>query len=256
MLSAEARVEAARAVERARYAFVLGARRPFDEAYPRAVFEARVAREIKEERVLERVFGLSMTPELLAGEYERIERSTKAPEQWEAVKRALGGDRRMIEEVFCRPLLVGRTLRLRFAFDPAIHAAPHGEAREARARLLRGEPVEGVKIVTLSRGPVLEGTEAMLEDAKARAAGPQLIEAQPPPEGPQALDPEAAQVLEQQLKRPGDVSTILSERDRFSVYRLIEARQEAWVVEAIVFPKVDFEAWFAGKSLLANNCRR
>ncbi len=65
------RAEEERAVERARYQFVIGATRPFDEVYPRSLFEKRVARELAQERVLRRVFGLSVTRELLAEERVR-----------------------------------------------------------------------------------------------------------------------------------------------------------------------------------------
>ena len=41
-LSVAARVEYERAVERARYPFVLGATKPFDEVYPRSLFEQPV----------------------------------------------------------------------------------------------------------------------------------------------------------------------------------------------------------------------
>jgi hypothetical protein len=78
-----------------------------------------------EERLLKGAFGIRVTPELLAQELDRIEKSTKAPDQWEAIKKALGDDRRLIEEVFCRPLLVDRALRAKLAFDQKIHAAPH-----------------------------------------------------------------------------------------------------------------------------------
>src|SRR2546430_1337623 len=45
-LTVAARVDAERAVERARHQFVIGATKPFDELYPRSFFEARVAREM------------------------------------------------------------------------------------------------------------------------------------------------------------------------------------------------------------------
>jgi hypothetical protein len=45
-------VEGERAVERARYQFVIGNTRPFDEVYPRSVFEKRVAREMAQEELL------------------------------------------------------------------------------------------------------------------------------------------------------------------------------------------------------------
>ena len=248
-LPPEARIEAARAIERARYAFVLSATSPFDDAYPRQVFEKRVAREMKEERALAAAFGISITPEVLAQEYERIEKDTKAPDQWEAIKKALGNDRRLVEEAFCRPLVVDRELRARFAFDPKLHEESHTRAREARSRFVEGKPVEGARILRLSRhAEVAESTDALLDSAKAKARGPQVLTTEPQPKAdpPVRLDPEARHVLEGQLKRPGDVSTILSERDRFSVYRVLAVTADAWTVEAAVFPKRDFEAWLAG----------
>jgi hypothetical protein len=90
-------VDGERAVERARYRFVIGATQPFDEVYPRSVFEKKVAREIAEERVLKKVFGVTVTKAVLAAEFDRIEKTTKAPDQWEAIKAALKNDRRRIE---------------------------------------------------------------------------------------------------------------------------------------------------------------
>lgn len=67
---------------------------------------------------------------------------------------------------------------------------------------------------------------------------------EPPADGLVPLHPEAARVLESQLRHAGDVSTVLSEQHRFTVYRLIEATPEAWTVEAAIFAKRDFESWF------------
>ena len=59
------------------------------------------------------------------------------------------------------------------------------------------------------------------------------------------MDPEIAAVLEKELKKPGDVTTILEQSDRFEVFRLVELNKEAWKVEAVSLPKVDFETWFS-----------
>jgi hypothetical protein len=241
------RLEAARAVERARYAFVIGATQPFDAAYPPAVFEKRLARERAEERALDRVFGFTPTPTLLAQEFDRIDTTTRAPEQWQAIKAALGNDRRRIEDAFCRPLLVHRVLQARFAFDPRIHAEAHASARQARALLLEGRtPPGAARMVLGRRGTPDEATDDLLERARAEAVVPRVLRPldEPPQGAPAALHPEAAATLEAQLLRPGDVSTVLSEWDRFTVYRLIESTDESWTVEAGVFPKRDFESWF------------
>jgi hypothetical protein len=205
------RVDAARAVERARYAFVIGATKPFDDVYPRAVFETRVQRELAEEQVLADVFALRPSAAQLADEYERIEKTTKAPEQWQAIKHALGNDRRLIEDVFCRPALVSRTLRARFAFDPRIHNDTHQQARTARAAFLERASASGAVQLSLPR---------------------------------RSTDREVASVLEAQLRRPGDVTTILEHADRFDVYRLLAITTDTWKLDMVRVQKQAFDRWF------------
>jgi hypothetical protein len=246
-LSFADRVEGARAVERARYTFVIGATRPFDEVYPRSVFEKKVRREVAEERVLSREFGMQVTAELLSAEYERIEKETRAPDQWEAIKKSLGGSRRKIEEVVCRPGLVDRVLRARFAFDQKIHAAEHRQARLARDAFLAGRTPTGTKLLHLSRrGEAPAGTDEMLARARADATGPKVLS----PAGPESKedqplnpDPEMVKVLEKELRAKGDVTTILEERNRFSVFRLVSSDAGEWLVEAVQVPKRDFDRW-------------
>lgn len=240
------RVAGERAVEKARYAFVIGATQPFDEVYPRSVFEKRVRRQLEEERVLTRAFGMSITPEILAKEYDRIEKETRAPEQWEAMK-AAAGSRRTIEEIYCRPLLVDRALRARFAFDPKIHAAQHEKARAARKAFLEGNPPAGAKILRLSwRVETAASTDELLQKARADAEGPRVLSAAEPrtkDDRPLPVDPEMVKVLEKELKSRGDVTTILEERDRFSVFRLVAADADEWLVESIQISKRDYDSW-------------
>ena len=247
-LTVAARVDAEREVERARHEFAIGATKPFDQLYPRSFFEARVAREMAEEAVLWNAFGLSPSDNQLAQEFDRIERTTLAPEQWAAIKQALGNDRRLIEEVFCRPLLVARALRSRFAFDPKIHAEPHLAARKARSLLMSENDAPGASVLLLRRrNTIAPTTDALLKEAKREAFLPRVI--RPPTDipanAPIAVDPELATVLEKQLRRTGDVTTILEERVQFEVFRLIEATDETWKVLAVRVAKVDFEVWFA-----------
>jgi hypothetical protein len=249
LLAPAARVDYERAVERARYKFVIGNTKPFDEVYPRSVFEKRLQNELAEERVLRRVFGLAITPKLLEGEFQRIEKTTKAPEQWEAIKAALKNDRRLIEEVFCRPLLVDRALRQKFAFDQNIHAGPHQKAREARAQLQAGKTPRGVSVLELRRAAeAAPTTDALMGEAKKDSALPRALE--PPAKelekGPVPIVAELAAVLEKELRKPGDVTTVLEERDQFRVFRLLAVTKETWKVEAVVYPKTGFDAWFEG----------
>jgi hypothetical protein len=242
------RVEGARAVERARYAFVIGATRPFDEAYPRAVFERKVAREQAAELVLASEFDLAVTPELLVAEYDRIARDTRAPDQWAAIERALGGSRRMVEEVVCRPLLVDRALRASFAFDQRIHAVEHQQARGARQAFLDGgAPADAARLRLSRQAGANEKTDALLDRARVEAAGPKVLApagAEAREDLPIVLDPEMVRVLERELAAPGAVTTILEERYRFSAFRLVRADPTEWLVDGVMVSKRDFERWF------------
>jgi hypothetical protein len=245
-LSFTERVDGARAAERARYTFVIGAAKPFDEVYPRSVFEKKVRREVAEERVLSHEFGMQVTAELLSAEYERIEKETRAPDQWEAIKKSLGGSRRKIEEVVCRPGLVDRVLRARFAFDQKIHEAEHQKAREARQVFLAGKTPKGSSTIRLSRKSEPVGTDELLAKARSEASGPKILAPDEPgkkSDAPVPVDPDMAKVLEKELKTKGDVTTILEERNRFSVFRLMTSDAGEWLVEAVQVPKRDFDRW-------------
>jgi len=245
-LSFTERVDGARAAEKARYAFVIGATKPFDEVYPRSVFEKKVRRELAEERVLSRQFGMQVTPALLSAEYERIEKETRAPDQWEAIQKALGGSRRKLEEVLCRPLLVDRVLRARFAFDQKIHEVEPRRAREAREVFLSGKTPKGAVTVRLSRKAEPGGTDELLAKARSEASSPKNLTPDEPgkkSDAPVPIDPEMAKALEKELKKKGDVTTILEERNRFSVFRLVTSDAGEWLVEAVQIPKRDFDGW-------------
>jgi hypothetical protein len=240
------RVEGARAVEGARYTFAIGATKPFDDVYPRSIFEKKVRREQAEERVLSSQFGMQVTPVLLSAEYERIEKETRAPDQWEAIKKALGNSRRKIEEAFCRPILVDRVLRARFAFDKKIHEVEHQKAREARQLFLAGKTPKGSSTIRLSRKAEPGGTDELLANARSEALGPKILAPDEPGKKSDAavpVDPEMAKALEKELKAKGDVTTILEERNRFSVFRLVTPSASEWLVEAVQIPKRDFDRW-------------
>ena len=138
-------------------------------------------------------------------------------------------------------------MRAKFAFDPEIHAGPHRKAREARARLLAGKNPEGLSSLLLVRAATESPTTSeLLGRARAESSVPRVLDSaeRPGPDAPVPIGPEMAAVLERELEKPGDVTTILEERDRFSVFRLKEKTEKTWKIEAVTFSKVDFDAWF------------
>jgi hypothetical protein len=241
------RIDAARAIERARYAFVIGTKPPFDERYTKAFFVTQLKEQEERERVLRQAFGIVITPKDLAREFERIEKSTKAPDQWEAMKAAVSNDRRLLQEVVCRPLLVDQILRAKFAFDQRIHAAQHEAARRARGEFLAGREPAGAKSLTIERrANASEWTDADVERAKVEASVPRVLAPPADPAGvtPVLLEPEARAALEKELLQPGDVSTILEYPDRFEVYRLQASTPDSWRVDAVRFAKENFDLWY------------
>jgi hypothetical protein len=142
---------------------------------------------------------------------------------------------------------VDRVLRARFAFDQKIHAAEHQTARLAREAFLAGKTPTGTKLLRLSRrGEAATGTDELLARARADATGPRVLSpAGPEPKENQPLtpDPEMAKVLEKELRAKGDVTTILEERNRFSVFRLVTPDAGEWLVEAVQIPKRSFDRW-------------
>ena len=102
-------------------------------------------------------------------------------------------------------------------------------------------------VVTLLRkadaGP---STEAMLRKAQSEATGPRVLTPPTAPDrhAPRPVDSEVAVVLERELKTPGDVTTILEQREAFRVFRLVEINAESWKVEGVTVQKVAFDEWF------------
>ncbi len=247
-LSFAERVEGARAVERARYAFVIGATKPFDEVYPRSVFEKKVERELAEERVLASSSGWRSRPNSSRRSTSGSRRRPARPNSGRRSRRRSAAPAGRSRKSSAGPLLVDRVLRARFAFDQTIHAAEHQKARLAREAFLAGKTPAGTKLLRLSRRgeEAAEGTDEMLARARADATGPKVLSPagpEPKEDRPLALDPEMAKVLEKELKAKGDVTTILEERNRFSVFRLVTPDAGEWLVDAVQIPKRDFDRW-------------
>jgi hypothetical protein len=90
----------------------------------------------------------------------------------------------------------------------------------------------------------------MLSEIRGDAAKPRVLTPAEPRErndGPLAIDPEMAKVLEKELKAKGDVTSILEERDRFSVFRLVAVAPSELLVEAVQIPKLDVGRWLESR---------
>jgi hypothetical protein len=137
-LSFDERVNAQAAIERVYYAHQIGATKPFDEAVPRAMLEAKVREHLEQTVALQTYWKTAVTDETLQRELERVAQGTRMPERLQEVYAALGNDTFLIKECVARATLVDRLTRNFFAFDSRYQAAARTAIDTLRAQLASG----------------------------------------------------------------------------------------------------------------------
>jgi hypothetical protein len=279
-----ARCAARAAVERVYYHHRLGTKPPFEQALPPAAVARLVRLDLKKESVLREVYGVAITPEMVAAEVRRIDTTTRAPAMLAEIKAALDNDPAKFAEVFAKPTLVERALAARFENDNALHAPQRTRAEAARARLLATAKDGAFKtrLAALKAHP--EGTveEFVRWELTARPAEPTPPPAASPPtesetnagpytnkataqlaqvlsspdHNPEEQDrkfffedlPEGLQqVLRVQLRRPGDVSAVIESPRAFQLYLAAEVSAEAIGAAVLTIPKLGFDQWLAAR---------
>lgn len=241
-------------------------KRPFAEEFPPAVIQGLVLADLRKERVLERVYGVVITWEMLEEEIRRIEENTKDPEKLARIKTALGPDTTSFAETVAKPIIVERLLRLKFYQDKLIHAAEREKAIttlramkagsksdgiEARRWLLRPRPSESDAADTNTPPTTAySSTPSYINQATAQVTQAGGKGGQQPQDSKQYfsdLDPELQAVLKNSLQKPGDVSPIIESTSGFSIYRLTEVTIDEWTVESAFIPRKSFDAWLASQ---------
>ena len=109
-LRIEDRVRAQELIERVYYAHQLGATRPFEEVFTRALLERKVRTYLEQSVALEQRWGHPVTAADLADEWERIVRNTRYPGRLREIGDTLGWDPVLLYECLARPTLVNRRL--------------------------------------------------------------------------------------------------------------------------------------------------
>jgi len=255
------------AIERVYHAHRLGTKQPFEEAMPADLLESLVRSDLHKEAVLERVYGVTVTPEMVAAEVRRIDATTRAPEMLAEIKAALGNDPQKFAFAFARPIVVERELRRRFDNDDALHAPERRVAEQARERLRAGQPVADTREVTwlltarpadeepaTNTGPPPETKETVEGGAYSVEATAHLAQRLTPPAGADRklyfadLDPELQRVLRVQLRRPGDVSAVIEMPGGFLVFQAKEITDTALTVSSLSIPKRSYDEWLASQT--------
>ena len=255
------------AIERVYHTHRLGTKQPFEQAMPRALLEQTVRQDQHKEAVLRKVYGLEITPAMVAAEVERINTTTRAPEVLAEIKTALGDDAARFATAMARPILVERELRRRFDNDHKLHAAQRREAELARESLLAKNPVKDMHEVTWhltprpaedKPAPPAAATTPTKANAKSSAytneATAQVAQSLTPPDKStpgreklyfEDLDPELQKVLRGQLQKPGDVSAVIEMPAGFLVFLAKEKTAASLSAASVSIPKRSYEEWLA-----------
>jgi hypothetical protein len=256
------------AVERVYYSHLLGEKPPFDQATPPSLIERLVKTDQHKEAVLQRVYGVEITPAMLDAEVRRINTTTRAPATLAELKAALGNDPARFARTVARPILVERRLREKFDNDDALHAPRRRAVEQARNNLLAAKTNGAVweeLLALLKRG----NTNAVTETTWQFGASP---EATNPPDademeikkrfGPNAellspphnggaerkfyfedLPPDLQRVLRVQLHKAGDVSAVIETPGGFLLYLAKEKTADTLSVATLSLGKRSYEDW-------------
>ena len=256
------------AIERVYYNHRLGEKPPFEQALPRATLENLVQLDLKKAVVLEKIYGVAITPALLDAEVNRINATTRAPDVLAEIKAALGNDPSRFAEVLAKPILVERLLRDRFENDAALHASIRAKCEHVRNALLdsRANGAGPAQLLAqLKQAGSNAVTEAVWQLAprapETNVPGPDEIEIKKrfgvnaqiisPPRNAAAeqefyfddLPPALQQVLRAQLRQPGDVSAVIETPTGFLLYLARDKTVRALSVAVLSLPKRDYDQW-------------
>jgi hypothetical protein len=262
------------AIERIYYSHRLGTSKPFEQAMPRELIEKLVRQDFHKKATLKKVYGVEISPAMIAAEAQRIESTTHAPEVLLEIKHALGDDPERFALSMARPIVVERTLRARFENDDKIHALQRREAERARERLLAKKPVKNMQEITwqLTARPVVAGGAdpglSMPTQPSPGSAPPatissvsysveataQIAQTLASPGEPdrkfyfEDLEPELQKVLRVQLQKPGDVSAVIETSSAFLLFIAKARNAETLSVASLSIPKRSYEEWLAEQS--------
>jgi hypothetical protein len=259
------------AIERVYHSHRLGTKQPFEQVMPRDLIERVVRQDQHKEAVLRKVYGVEITPAMVAAEVERINTTTRAPEVLAEIKSALGDDAARFASAMARPIIVERELRRRFDNDDKLHAAQRRAAEQARETLIAKKTVKDMHEVTWQLGPRPadqksevrvqgSGTAAPTTPTQATAkssaytneATAQIAQALSPPDKAapgkeklyfEDLDPELRNVLQVQLQKPGDVSAVIEMPGGFLVFLTKERKADTLTAASLTIPKRSYEEW-------------
>jgi hypothetical protein len=256
------------AIERVYYQHRLGNKPPFEETMPPALVEKLVREDLHKESVLKKVYNVEITSAMLAAEVQRINTTTRAPDVLTELKAALGNNTNRFAHTVAEPILVERILRDKFENDDALHAPQRKMVEEARKKLLnaRADHTDPGQLLALLHQlgsnhlaettwflgkppePSQDGTNQLTEAQKRFGPNAQISPDHTPGEHNfyfADLPPDLQQVLQVQLRQPGEVSAVVETPGGFQLFLCKEKTATALTVATLSIPKHSYEQWLA-----------
>lgn len=269
-------------MERVYYGLRTGEKPPFETAMPAELLGKFVREDLKKEAVLGHVYGVKITDAMVESEMKRIQSTTRAPETLAAIKAALGGDGERFAHTVARPIVVERLLRMKFENDDTIHVRQRRDAEAVRGAMLAtaqngfdarltvlkeskaGEVQAHVKWelatrpVTLEHPPIVQPAATQgkasggiyTNDATAQLA--QVLSSPQNSSGGKEekfyfgdLPGDLQQVLNAQLRKPGDVSAVIESAQSFQVFLARERTPDSLGVAILTIHKRSYDEWLA-----------
>ena len=256
------------AIERVYHANRINSKGPLESVLTREQTRQLVARDLLKESVFAEHYGYRITGDMLEAEIRRIETTTRAPAMLEQIKQALNYDPERFSRAFVRPIIVERLLRAHFDDDAEIHAARRNEAVRVREALLGGSSKVELREVTWS---LTEPDEQAPVDPSALPDQPLNVAASSKRYEVDAtiqfakvlaskeshsrqntfyfseLHPQLQQILNQQLRVPGDVSAVVEMGTRFHVFVLRERNHDLLKAGTFSISKESYHEWLDSK---------
>ena len=234
-LTFEERVAAQGAIERVYYAHQVGATKPFEQALPRAVLEAKVEKYMKQSAALERFWQTPVTAEMLQAEMERQASETRMPARLRELYAALGDDPFLVRECLARPALVDRLTRSLFAFDASLHTEARQEAEELREGLLR------YGVAAFASDPRRREVEIVEVEAPSLTLGG---EPQDKPGRMELSHQEFARWRARAPQQIGAIGPLREEREAFVIDVVLEAQSDSARIASFAIAKRSWDSWW------------
>ena len=268
------------AIEHVYYNHRTGTKPSFEETA--TLIEQQVKTDLHKETVLQRIYGIEITPAMIEAEVQRINSTTRAPETLAELKHALGDDAERFARSMARPIIVERLLRDHFNNDDKLHASQRASMESLRARLIAAKnelkteesiltefkasvksaevskmtweltprPTESAEAEKPQSTPTQVKAKAGVYSVEATAQFAQVLSSPTKPETEQKfyfedLPNELQNVLKVQLSQPGDISAVVEMPTGFVLYLEKAKTDKNLTVTVVSLRKRPYEQWLA-----------